>query len=111
MTGVSYRSVERARETEALLLQALASPGAATELARQTGMSVSAISRWKNAGALQEAAKVIAHLDLRIVSADMRIVPADAVVVDRAAYDFITSTISRLMGSEEGTALVMGVKP
>ncbi|ARD11388.1 CII family transcriptional regulator [Pseudomonas savastanoi] len=74
-TSVSQETDETARETETLILQRVLSVGQ-KEIARETGLSESTVSRW-NEGEYARWAKVLSFLGLRVVpQSAMLVTPA-----------------------------------
>ena len=74
-TSVSQEPNETARETETLILQRVLSVGQ-KEIARETGLSESTVSRW-NEGEYARWAKVLSYLGLRVVpQSAMLVTPA-----------------------------------
>lgn len=89
MSEVSVTPVERARKGVQLALQRMQDAGTASQVAVSMGVSESTISRIKNER-LEETLLLLAHLGIKCV-------PSDFKCVDRATYDFLTTTHQRVM--------------
>jgi len=89
MNSLLKTPAETARKGVQRALQSLQEAGKAGAVALSMGVSDSTVSRIKTER-LEECVLMLAHLGLKVV-------PTDFKCVDRAAYDFLTSTHERVM--------------
>lgn len=89
MTALLKTPAEIARKGVQRALQSLQEPGKASAVAASMGVSDSTISRLKTER-MEEVILLLAHLGLKVV-------PTEFKCVDRAAYEFLTTTHTRLM--------------